>query len=242
MTCEDVMTVNPKCCEPGESVTRAAQIMKDEDVGPIPIVNNMNEKRLLGIVTDRDIAIQVVAAGRDPNSTLIDEVMTRRPVTCHKDDDVQGAMEAMSHHQVRRVPVVDNEDRLVGIIAQADLARQVDEQEIGEVVEDISQPGHNFISRTFGRMTYPAQTEMAGTLIAGGLGLAMGATLMCLFDPTRGQARRERVRGAARSAYDQSASIVNKAGRALGGRHSGEQRSDRVKYEGRQRTPAPMGV
>jgi CBS domain-containing protein len=217
------MTSNPKCCEPNDTVTRAAQTMRDQNVGPIPVVNNYNEKRLVGIVTDRDLAIHVVAAGRDPNSTRVDEVMTRRPVTCHADDDAHAAMEAMSRHQIRRIPVVDESGRIVGIVAQADLAMQVDEDQIGGVVEDISRPGRNAISRSFGVLTHSRQggSDVAGALLAGGVGMALGATLMCLLDPTRGQARRGRISDAARGAYDQSANFVNKAGQTLGRRTYG---------------------
>jgi CBS domain-containing protein len=222
MTCADVMTSNPKYCEPGDSVARAAQIMRDEDVGPVPIVNNASEKGLVGIVTDRDLAIHVVAGGRDPNATRLEEIMSQRPVTCHPDQDAHDAMEAMSRHQIRRIPVVDDNGRLVGIIAQADLARQVDEQEIGEVLEDISRPGNNAISRV-DKLSHPAQSwrgtsDMAGVLVAGGVGMALGATLMCLFDPSRGQARRERVTNAARGGYDRSVNLIGKAGRSLGRR------------------------
>jgi CBS domain-containing protein len=226
------MTVNPKCCEPGDSAVRAAQIMKDEDVGPVPVVNNQNEKRIVGIVTDRDLAIEVVATGRDPNSTRIEEIMTRRPVTCHRDDDAHDAMDAMSRNQVRRIPVVDDHEHLVGIIAQADLARMMDEEDVGEVVEDISQPGRNPVSRTFSRManagqTYYSSTPAARVLVAVGVGMATGATLMCLLDPSRGRERRERVSSAARNAYDQSASLVNKAkSRAEGWRRYGQRRSE----------------
>jgi CBS-domain-containing membrane protein len=195
--------------------------MKDEDVGPVPVVNNTNDKRVVGIVTDRDIALEVVAAGRDPNSTRIEEIMTRRLVTCHTDDDAHDALEAMGRHQVRRIPVVDSHDRLVGIIAQADLARQMDEVEVGEVLEDISQPARSAMGRTFGRVARTVQgfrgaTETARVLVAAGVGMATGATLMCLFDPTRGRDRRARVSSAARTAYDQSTNLMNKAGRRIG--------------------------
>ena len=204
MTCADVMTANPKYCQSSDSAARAAQIMKDEDVGPVPVVNNTNDKRVVGIVTDRDLVLEVVAQGRDARTTRLDEFMSRQPVMCRETDDAQDALEAMRNNQVRRIPVVDNDDRLVGIVAQADLARHLDEEDVGEMVEDVSQPGHNSIRRGVGRIASRGGIP-AGALVAG---MAVGATLMCLLDPARGQDRRARVKDAARNAYDRSAEMV----------------------------------
>src|SRR4051812_41769563 len=123
MTCGSVMTRNPSCCLAGDSVSTAARIMKQEDVGPVLVVSDSNSNHLVGIVTDRDIALNVVAEGRDPYSTRVDSVMTSHPVVCHPDDDVSEAVKVMSEYQVRRIPVVDEDGCLVGIIAQADIAR-----------------------------------------------------------------------------------------------------------------------
>jgi Mg/Co/Ni transporter MgtE len=114
--------------------------MRREDVGPVLVVADHFEKRLVGIVTDRDLVIKVLAEGRYADEARVDAAMSASPVTCHQDDDVRDAMRKMAAHQVRRIPVVDDNHRLVGIIAQADLARRVDEEEVGELVEDISQP------------------------------------------------------------------------------------------------------
>jgi CBS domain-containing protein len=95
---------------------------------------------LVGIVTDRDLALKVVGEGRDPKTTKVDDVMTRKLVTCHADDNVENAMKAMAQYQLRRIPVVDENMKLVGIISQADVATRVDEPErTAEVVRDISQ-------------------------------------------------------------------------------------------------------
>jgi CBS domain-containing protein len=134
------MTADPSCCVPGDSVAIAAQIMKREDVGPVLVVSDHSEKRLVGIVTDRDLVIKVLADGRSPHDARVDQAMSANPVACQEDDDVNEAMRKMSTHQVRRIPVVDDNHRLVGIIAQADLALHVDEEDVGELVEDISQP------------------------------------------------------------------------------------------------------
>jgi len=140
--CSEVMTVNVACCLRGDTVDQAAQLMKAEDVGPIPVVEDQGTKKLVGIVTDRDIAIKIVAEGRDARNTRVEDVMTRGVVTCRPDDDLQKALDAMSRHQVRRIPIVDDNGSIVGIIAQADVATRTEEPgETEDVLEDISQPG-----------------------------------------------------------------------------------------------------
>jgi len=140
MKCSDVMTRDPECSLPDDLVTEVAQRMLDEDIGSIPIIEDDQTRKLIGIVTDRDLALKVVAEGRDPRSTRVSDVMTRQVVTCFEDDDVQKALDAMSEHQLRRIPVVDREEHIVGIIAQADIATRVDQpQKTAEVVKDISQ-------------------------------------------------------------------------------------------------------
>jgi CBS domain-containing protein len=139
--CSDVMTEEVVYCVPGDVVTRVAQLMKTEDIGPVLIVDNEESRKLVGIVTDRDLALKVVADGRDPNTTTVEDVMTRKLITCRADDDVEAALKAMAQYQLRRIPVVDDSMRLVGIISQADVATRVDEPEkTAEVVKEISEP------------------------------------------------------------------------------------------------------
>lgn len=138
--CGDIMTRDVACCVPQDSVEHAARMMRNEDVGPIPVVENNQSKRLVGIVTDRDLAIKVIAEGRDPKSTRVGDIMTSDPVTCREDDSAKDAMEAMSSHQVRRIPIVDADKRILGIVSQADIATRVgDSEKTGDVVEEISQ-------------------------------------------------------------------------------------------------------
>jgi CBS domain-containing protein len=138
--CSDVMTDNPVYALPDDTVDKVAQLMKKEDIGPVPVVDDEQNKRLVGIVTDRDLALKVVAEGRDPQTTKVEEVMTRKLITCRPDDDVESAMKAMAQYQLRRIPVVDDTNRLVGIISQADVATRVDEPEkTAEVVKEISE-------------------------------------------------------------------------------------------------------
>jgi CBS domain-containing protein len=138
-TCLDFMTDNPTCCLPSDTVVAATRVMRDEDVGSVPVVDN--QQRLLGIITDRDVVLRVVAEAYDPGDTTVLEVMTRHPVTCRPDDDMRRALDLMAQHQVRRIPVVGDDRRLLGIIAQADIATRMDSpRRIATVVEEISQP------------------------------------------------------------------------------------------------------
>jgi CBS domain-containing protein len=131
----DVMTSNPTTCEPSTTVVEAAKVMASEDVGPVPVVEG---GRLVGLVTDRDLVIRVIAEGRDPNSTTLGEIASSDLVTVQADTDLEEATRLMSQHQVRRLPVVED-SRLVGIVAQADVARTLEEEKVGAVVEDISR-------------------------------------------------------------------------------------------------------
>ncbi len=141
MKCEDVMTRDPKCCVPTDNAMRAAKLMKIEDVGSVPICGSHETRRLVGIVTDRDLALQVVATGRDPQRTPLGEIMTREPLTCRWDEELEVALGRMESSQVRRIPVVDRNGLLAGIISQADIAlRSRNAQKTAEVVEEISQP------------------------------------------------------------------------------------------------------
>jgi CBS domain-containing protein len=142
MKCKEVMTRDPVCCVPADPAVKAAQVMKNQDVGPVPVVDSAQSKKLVGMVTDRDLALKVVADGRDPNTCKVGDVMTKNVFTCGPEDDLTQATEAMERHQVRRIPVVDQSGKLVGIIAQADIAtRAHDSDKTAEVVEEISKPG-----------------------------------------------------------------------------------------------------
>jgi CBS domain-containing protein len=141
MKCVDVMTKDPACCVPTDSAARVAKIMKIEDVGSIPVCESRKSRKLVGIVTDRDLALYVVAQERDPSSTLVQEVMTREPIACNPDDDVEKVLDAMQSHRIRRIPVIDRNGQLIGIIAQADIATRAGiPEKTAETVEEISQP------------------------------------------------------------------------------------------------------
>ena len=189
MKCADIMAARPSCCKVDDSVLRAAEIMRTEDVGSVPVVMSQSDRRVIGIVTDRDLTLRLIAEGKAPEVTTVSEVMTRSPVTCMVNDDVQGAMQTMSRHQVRRVPVVDERGELCGIISQADIARHLDERQAGEVLEDISQPGHNTIGRAFRKTAtstvHNGESHTTDWLLAAGIGAALGAGLMAIVDHRR---------------------------------------------------------
>jgi CBS domain-containing protein len=132
----DAMTQNPRFVSPSESVTDAARVLTNENVGSLPVVDG---DRLVGMLTDRDIVTRVVAEERDPTSTSVKEVASGKLVTAEANADLDDAMLLMARHQVRRLPVVED-GRLVGILAQADLAEMLGDKETGRLVEAISEP------------------------------------------------------------------------------------------------------
>ena len=133
----DAMTPNPRTVALGDSVVEAAQIMEKEDVGSVPVVDADNI--LVGMITDRDIALRVVAAGRDPRSTTAGEVATKQVSPAYPDLPLDEALELMAYLQVRRLPVIED-DRVVGILAQADVVHEVRDKKAGHLVEEISVP------------------------------------------------------------------------------------------------------
>jgi len=132
----EVMTDNPRCVTPETLVSEAAQLMESEDVGSLPILDG---EQVAGVVTDRDIVIRAIAHGKDPRGMPVREVASRDLVTIRADEDLSEALKLMASHQVRRLPVVDDDNRLVGVLAQADVAIEVKERAVGEMVEEISK-------------------------------------------------------------------------------------------------------
>ena len=139
---KDIMTRKPKSVTPETSVREAARLMKEEDVGVLPVVDRDGSDRLIGIVTDRDIAIRHVAEGHDSSSCPVSEAMTSSVRTAREDDDVDSVMDLMGKEQVRRIPVVDERGGLIGIVAQADIVREArDDRKAERTIEKISDPG-----------------------------------------------------------------------------------------------------
>ena len=129
------MTPFPRAVEPSTLLSEAAQLMNQEDVGSLPVVEN---GRLVGMLTDRDIVTRVVAEGRDPQSVSVREVASDL-VTIDPQHDLGDALKLMARNQVRRLPVVEEGGRLVGVVAQADVAREAKDKQTGELVEEISK-------------------------------------------------------------------------------------------------------
>jgi CBS domain-containing protein len=115
--------------------------MQSENVGALPVVETYETMKLIGIVTDRDLALKVVGASQDATTTRVADVMTLNPVVCHPADDLNTTLEVMASHQIRRIPVVDDKGQVLGIIAQADIAIRLDNHDkVGQMVGQISQP------------------------------------------------------------------------------------------------------
>ena len=135
MRCEEIMKRDVECISPDGTVEEAARTMRDANVGFLPVCGR--DKKVLGTLTDRDIAVRVVAAGRPP-STKVSDAMTRDLVACRPDDDLQRAVELMSRHQKSRVAVIDGGDRLIGVISLSDVARAA-EAEGARALRDITE-------------------------------------------------------------------------------------------------------
>src|SRR5512135_2067887 len=142
MNIQDIMTRDPSCVSADATVREAAQVMKRENVGIVPVVAGQNDRRLLGVVTDRDIAIRCVAEGKDGSCRVRDVMSADDLATCGVDGAVDDVMRAMRSEKVRRIPIVDERGSLVGIVSQADvLLKTRDTDRAGQTVEEISEPG-----------------------------------------------------------------------------------------------------
>jgi CBS domain-containing protein len=132
----DAMTADPRSIGKSVSVVEAARLMREQDIGSLPITD---DEQLVGMITDRDITMRVVAEAADPNVTSVEDVYSRDLISVEPDNDLEEALGLMARHQVRRLPVVED-GRLVGIVAQADIALRANETKTGELVEAISAP------------------------------------------------------------------------------------------------------
>ena len=134
---KEVMTSNPVTVEADASVVEAARVMKKEDTGIVPVTAG---GRLVGTITDRDIVVRVLAEEKDPQATTVRDVASTELVTVDPQQELDEALRLMARNQVRRLPVVEGDGWLVGIVSQADVARQADDARTGELVEEISKP------------------------------------------------------------------------------------------------------
>ena len=140
MNIETVMTKQPICCSPSDSVQRVAQMMRQQDVGAIPVVSDMVSKRLVGIITDRDLCVSAMADGKDPSTTPIADYFTKKAITCLPEETLEGCEQKMKQHRIRRIPVVDQQNGCVGIVVQADIARVDKPESFLALINEISRP------------------------------------------------------------------------------------------------------
>ena len=132
----EVMTDRPRCVTLETPISEVAELMESEDIGSLPVLDG---EQLAGMVTDRDIVIRAIAKGKDPRGMPVREVASREPVTVYAEDDLSSALKKMASEQVRRLPVVDDDNRLIGVLSQADVAIEAKEKSVGEMVEEISK-------------------------------------------------------------------------------------------------------
>jgi CBS domain-containing protein len=137
---QEVMTKDPACCGADTPLRDVARLMVEHDCGEIPVIDNDESRRPVGVITDRDIVIRALAEGRNPMELTAAECMTDSVITVTQDKSIEECCELMEQHQIRRVPVVDAQGSCCGIVSQADLARRVSERAVGEVVKDVSKP------------------------------------------------------------------------------------------------------
>jgi|SRR2546428_2365417 len=142
MKIKHVMTKDPTCCVPSDTAQRAASIMREQNAGVVPVIENEQSQTIAGVVTDRDLCMNVVAEGRDPKSTRVEECMTTTVVSCSPNDSVEKATDLMRENQIRRVPVIDAQRKLVGIVSMADVVGRsnVKTTETHETLKTVSAP------------------------------------------------------------------------------------------------------
>lgn len=142
MKIQEVMTTSPKCCVPSDTASKAARIMKDMDTGIVPIIENEQSRRLVGVVTDRDLCLKVIAEGQDPHSVQVSRCMTPTLVCCTPDDDLQKALDLIRDNQVRRIPVVDQDGIIQGMVSMADMVQRADipSNWTHETLKKVSEP------------------------------------------------------------------------------------------------------
>jgi len=139
MKIREAMSPNPICCLPTDSAQRVARTMCDHNVGSIPVVLDQDSRKLVGMITDRDLCCSVIADGLDPKSVTIEKFMTLNPVTCREGENVENCERLMQEHQVRRMPIVDAENYVIGIVVQADLALKDKPERVSKTVAEISK-------------------------------------------------------------------------------------------------------
>lgn len=139
MNVREIMTPNPECCLPEDSAQTVAPTMCQSNVGSVPVVTDRESRKLTGIITDRDLCCSVVAQALDPRAATIGHLMRTNPVVCRPDEELESCERAMQKHQVRRIPVIDEQGRCIGIVGQADIALALEPQHVYQTVAEISR-------------------------------------------------------------------------------------------------------
>ena len=139
MKVREVMSQNPACCTPSDSAQTVARIMRDRNVGAVPVIADQQSRQLIGMITDRDFCCAVVADGLDPKKTTIEKFITMNPISCRDGENIEKCERLMQDHQVRRIPVVDNNDCVIGIVSQADLALHDKPERVSKTIAEISK-------------------------------------------------------------------------------------------------------
>jgi CBS domain-containing protein len=139
MKIKEVMSVNPACCTPKDTAQNVAKIMCDTNVGSLPVVADHQSRSLIGMITDRDLCCRILAHGLDGKSTTIQEFVTYNPAICRDGENIEKCERLMQEHQVRRIPVVDKDNQVIGIVAQADLALKDNPERVHKTVAEISK-------------------------------------------------------------------------------------------------------
>jgi CBS domain-containing protein len=134
------MTRDPVCCTPEDSAQKVAMMLRDQDIGSMPVVLDQSSRKLVGLITDRDLCCNVVAKGLDSVTTKIDRIFSLNPITCREGENIAGCEDLMQRHQVRRIPVVDVEGCCIGIVSQADLALKEGPNKVSKILAEISRP------------------------------------------------------------------------------------------------------
>jgi CBS domain-containing protein len=140
---KDIMSANPACCTPEQNVQQAAEMMVKHDCGEIPVVENEQNMKPIGVITDRDIACRVVATGKSPKQTRVREAMSSPPVTVRLETSVEECCRMMEENQIRRIPVMDQMGRCCGIVSQADIAKTAPTKQTAEVLKQVSEPSEH---------------------------------------------------------------------------------------------------
>ena len=140
MKVREVMTRDPVCCIPEDTAQKVAQMLCDQDIGSMPVVLDQSSRKLVGFITDRDLCCKVLAKGLDSVTTTIDRIFSLKSISCRECENIHACEELMQRHQVRRIPVLDVEGCVIGIVSQADLALKEAPERVSRTLAEISKP------------------------------------------------------------------------------------------------------